>query len=118
MDSVSSRARIFSVSLYLMADLIPRSTLRRSSSLARMASVRSFWIRSARVIAFPRAVEYSRGAKKRINTEDAQFGTQRAQRVFGLFDLARWGRYRCSFTFCEIFVATRDGAGQTNRDEG
>src|ERR1700675_1654535 len=69
MDSVSSRARIFSVSLYLMADLIPRSTLRRSSSLARMASVRSFEIFSARVIAFPRAVEYSRAKKGKDNAE-------------------------------------------------
>src|SRR5713226_6526284 len=34
--------RFFSTSLCLMAALIPRRTLRRSSSLARMASTRSF----------------------------------------------------------------------------
>ena len=33
-----------------MADFTPRRTLSRSSSFARMASVRSFWIFSARVI--------------------------------------------------------------------
>ena len=43
MHSDSSRARIFSVSLYWIADLMPRRTLRRISSLERMASVRSFF---------------------------------------------------------------------------
>src|SRR5579872_3303652 len=60
MDSFSSMARIFSVSLYWMADLIPRRTLTRSSSLAFIASTRSFWIFSERVIGSS-CSEYSRG---------------------------------------------------------
>src|ERR1700720_1122933 len=72
MVSASSSVWIFSVSLYLMEDLMPRSTLRRSSSLARMASIRSFWIFSARVMRFNIAEEKER---KRIYTEGAE-GTE------------------------------------------
>src|SRR5215467_2847534 len=43
-----------------MADLMPRRTLRRSSSLAFIASTRSFWIFSERVIGSS-GCEYSRG---------------------------------------------------------
>src|SRR6267143_2516420 len=64
MDSVSSSARIFSTSRCLIAALIPRRTLRRNSSFARMASTRSFWIFSARLIAVPRLEEYSRREKR------------------------------------------------------
>jgi len=63
MDSGSSSTRIFSTSLCLMAALIPRRTLRRSSSLERMASTRSSEFFRQNSSSAPRFLEYSRPGK-------------------------------------------------------
>src|SRR3990172_4073742 len=61
MDSLSSSGRIFSISLFFSADLTMRRTDRRSSSFDFMASVRSFWMRSANVMGNVRNTHYSIG---------------------------------------------------------
>src|ERR1700684_996315 len=112
MDSFSSMARIFSVSLYWMADLMPRRTLRRSSSLLFIASTRSFCIFSERVIGSS-GCEYSRGSAQagtRCETKrDGHVfaGKKRREKLCGLFDLKQTGRYRLCFSLGEFLPLWR-----------
>src|ERR1700759_2661536 len=95
-----------------MADLMPRKTLRRSSSLLFIASTRSFWIFSERVIGSS-GWEYSRGRVRDVISCQmkcdgcVEAGKIRNEKFFGSFDLARWGRYRLCFSLREFLPLWR-----------